>query len=183
MSFSGAVYQGGGVVTGTVFGRTGADTIIGGNSDDRIVDTGGRNWIVGGGGDDTVTIGNGPTTTTPTSFGAERPNGPDTSANDTLRFNDSEVGIGVNVFLGAGFVESLQANRPLVALINGFENAVGTGYADALIGSDANNILDGGFNADWHVGGAGADTFRFSNAFGRLGRYRLGLPPRAGRQD
>ncbi len=86
--------------------------------------------------------------------------GADTSLNDTLRFTDTEVGIGVNVFLGAGFVQTLQADRPMVAAISGFENAVGTGYADALIGSDANNILDGGFNADWHVGGGGADTFR-----------------------
>ncbi len=182
------LYNGdGGRVTGTIFGGSGDDIIIGGafaenvdggvdndqisggGGDDVIQDTSGQNFISGGDGADTVTIGNGANDLQTDIVLGGVVGGADDSLNDTLRFTDTEVGIGVNVFLSAGYVESLQANRPLVALINGFENAVGTGYADALIGSAANNILDGGFNADWHVGGGGADTFRFSNAFDASG--------------
>ncbi len=146
---------------GTIDGGAGADTIIGGSFDDTIVDSTGANWIAGGDGADDIKIGNGANDFQTDIVVGGILGGADTSLNDTLRFTDTEIGIGVNVFLGAGFVQTLQADRPLVAVISGFENAVGTGYADALIGSDANNILDGGFNADWHVGGGGADTFAF----------------------
>jgi Calx-beta domain/Peptidase M10 serralysin C terminal len=41
------------------------------------------------------------------------------------------------------------------------ENAVGSGFADALVGNAVANVLTGGAGADTLTGGAGADTFRF----------------------
>jgi Ca2+-binding RTX toxin-like protein len=46
-----------------------------------------------------------------------------------------------------------------LATFNAIENAVGSAFADALVGDSANNVLSGGGGADWIVGASGDDTF------------------------
>ena len=149
----------GGSVIGTVNGDTGDDILVGGNAADKFRDDSGSNWIVGGGGDDTITLGNNNTGRT-IAFGGEA-NGVDNSGNDTLEFT---LGLAaVNVFLNSGYVAD-SASGLVVAWISGFENGTGSFYADTIVGTTGNNVINGSFGGDWLVGNGGNDRFVFDTA-------------------
>jgi Ca2+-binding RTX toxin-like protein len=148
------LYDGrGGRIIGTVDGGNGNDALIGGDFADTLQDGFGANWIVGGGDDDMVLLDF--DLLTDTVFAGEV-NGTDDSANDTVSFTG---GGAVNIYLGAGFVESTTAGLPVIAWITGFENAEGSFADDAIIGDANNNRIEGDDGSDWQVGGRGADTF------------------------
>ncbi len=142
-------YQGSGQVIGTIDGGFGNDTIVGGAFSEAIVGGLGNDEISGGGGNDVIQDTSGlnfisggdgatrspsamaPTTSIPTSCWVECravPTTPSTTRYSSLMMRSASASTSS---WAAGLSRACQANRPLVALINGFENAVGTGYADS----------------------------------------------------
>ena len=73
---------------------------------------------------------------------------------DTLSYNLSVSGVRVNLAQASlhGFGDA-QGDT-----ISGFENLIGSSYADSLVGSSTANLLVGGNGADSIVGAEGADT-------------------------
>lgn len=162
------LYQGGGQVIGTIgmasaSQSAGDDTLVGGDHVDVIVDSVGSNWLIGGGNADTIFIGNAANEGQVDHVFGGVAGGVDNSLSDTLAFTTEANGGGVNVLMGSGVVTSL-VNNGVVAVMTGIENVIGTGFADAIIGNDAGNRIEGGDGQDWQVGNGGADTFVFSDA-------------------
>ena len=122
---------------------TGAAAINGTGNDlaNSIVGNGGANVIEGGGGSDTLDGGTGLDTVS-----YAKAAGPVTVAlgGTTQTFNNGE----------AGENDSLK----------GFENIIGSAFADTLAGDGLANVIDGGAGADIMAGGLGNDTYVVSEA-------------------
>jgi len=127
------------------FGEAGNDSFYGGTGNDQL-DGGDDNDIVeGGAGADTLTGGNGI---------------------DTVSYASSAAGVSVNLATAA-----VSGGDAAGDILSGFEQVLGSGFADTLTGSATANtlwglagddILTGGGGADVLKGGAGNDTFRYT---------------------
>ncbi len=126
-------------------GRGGDDILDGGNDGDILYGEGGNDTIIGGAGQDYLDGGTGI---------------------DTVVYASSAAGVTVN--LGDGTTSGGDADGPVQIvgrgtvirhdILAGFENAVGSFYADHLTGSTSANSLSGGMGDDTLTGGTGADT-------------------------
>ncbi|MFP1631703.1 calcium-binding protein [Zhengella sp. ZM62] len=131
-------------------GTNGNDRLIGGVGDDAIAGGEGFDGLYGGEGDDTIDggargdlIGGG--------AGADTLDGGD--GYDTLFYMDSDAG--VQVWLGGNEVSGGHAEGDTIA---NFENVIGSGLDDRLIGSFQVNRIDGGAGDDVIAGYNGNDT-------------------------
>jgi Ca2+-binding RTX toxin-like protein len=132
-------------------GTSGADTLNGTNNADTILGLGGNDLINGLLGNDTIDGGTGNDTILG-GGGADILMGG--SNTDTLDYSDSQasvvVTLGSNVPSTGGTAEG--------DVNSGFENLVGSNFADTLLGDAGNNILRGGLGNDLLTGAAGNDT-------------------------
>jgi len=65
---------------------------------------------------------------------------------------------------GAGWIATTGGGTTSFTSIEGF---VGTGFADSISGSDADEVFEGGAGNDYLVGGGGSDTFAFGRGDGQ----------------
>lgn len=130
-------------------GSDGANTLLGGAGNDTIQGAGGNDTIVGGAGADTLDGGDG---------------------SDTLSYTGSQAAVSVD--LTNQMVTGGDATGDTIA---NFENAVGSGFSDFILGNDQNNRLSGGGGLDFIngsggndvlSGGAGDDSFAFTTGGG-----------------
>ena len=71
---------------------------------------------------------------------------------DTLSYETSDAAVTVNLFTNVVSGGHAQGDT-----ISGFENVLGSGFADTITGSSAGNVLQGGADVDTIDGGAGSD--------------------------
>ena len=138
--------QGADTISGTanadwINGDDGADSISGLVGDDSLLGGAGDDTILGGGGNDTIEGG----------AGADSLNG--NANNDTLSYANSSAAVTVDIQANTASGGDAAGDTIL-----GFENLIGSAYADSLTGSGAANIITGGAGADSISGGGGADT-------------------------
>lgn len=136
--------QGTGVVTGTVFGEDGNDSLSGGNAVDRLNGGNHDDTMNGGRGNDSLDGGTGNDTYVVDSLGDVLQ---DASGFDTVQS-------AISWTLGAAF-------ENLTLLGSAAINATGNGLANTITGNAGNNVLAGGADAvvDTLVGLGGADTY------------------------
>ncbi len=120
-------------------GSTGANTIRGSSRAETILGGGGNDLIVG-------------------SLGSDVLQG-DAGTSDTLSYAFSNAAVVVDLFNGTAAGGHAQGDT-----ISGFENLVGSNFADNLTGTNDANTFTGGAGLDVMVGLAGDDTFRFGVA-------------------
>ena len=133
----------------TADGHGGSDTlssiegVVGSIGVDTITGDGNDNFIEGGAGGDTL-VGAG--------------------GIDTLSYEDSGAGtlIGVNINLQTNTASGADAQGDI---ISGFENVIGSGNADTITGSTADNVIEGGNGGDTLTGGGGIDTLSYESSF------------------
>ncbi|WP_292930446.1 M10 family metallopeptidase C-terminal domain-containing protein [Novosphingobium sp. PASSN1] len=115
------------------------ETVIGSGFADRLIGSTRDDTFVGGAGDDRIAGGSGV---------------------DTASYADAGAGVAVNLGL-TGAQNTLAAGTDTLSAI---ENVIGSRFADKLVGTAGNNVIDGGAGADVMTGGAGDDTFLVDNA-------------------
>jgi Ca2+-binding RTX toxin-like protein len=129
-------------------GTTFDDVLVGNASNNVITGGAGADWLVGAGGDDWFVQG--------LESGIDRIFGGIAGADagvDTIDYAGAAAGVTVQL---SGYSTS---GGVTLATFTGIENAVGSNFADALIGNTGDNRITGGVGGDWLVGGGGADTF------------------------
>ena len=109
-----------------------ADTIFGFGGNDDIFGLGGNDLIKGGAGADDINGGSG---------------------TDTAAYDDSAVGVTVNLGNGTGGGGTAEGDT-----YTSIENVVGSSHDDFLIGNDGNNVLTGLEGNDILKGAGGSDT-------------------------
>jgi hypothetical protein len=115
----------------TVTGTSGDDALTGTAGDDVICAGAGDDVVDGMGGSDVISGGRGV---------------------DTISYASSGAAIMVRL--------PLHATGRGLELLSGFENAIGSPFADVITGSDSPNLLSGGAGDDHLRGVRGADTLR-----------------------
>jgi Ca2+-binding RTX toxin-like protein len=123
------------------------DALIGTAGDNRLEGGQGADWLVGGAGNDTFVQG--------VDASVDRIFGD--AGTDTLDYSGAIAGVTVQL---SGYSA---VGGATLATFTGIENAVGSNFADALIGDNGDNRITGGGGADWLVGAAGADTFVYQS--------------------
>ncbi len=132
-----------------VFGSTGDDTIEGTNANDYIAGAGGNDAIDGHTGADDMRGGT----------------GDDGYAVDNVGDTVTELAGEGNDFVYSTISYTLPVNVEGVLLVgSGNTNATGNSLANALIGNDFDNVLDGMSGADTMAGSLGNDTYIVDNA-------------------
>jgi Ca2+-binding RTX toxin-like protein len=135
----------------TLTGDKNANVLSGGLGNDLLQGLGGADKFVGGLGTDTVTYKD-------SAFGITA---------DMSRFGLN----GQNKTGGVGSFGDAAGDT-----YDGIENLVGSSYNDVLVGTEGNNLLDGGAqaanpsrdsSADLMIGGAGDDVYKFTKGGGR----------------
>jgi Ca2+-binding RTX toxin-like protein len=119
-----------------LFGGTLNDVLAGGAGIDAITSGDGNDVVRGGLGADMLAAGAG---------------------TDLLDYTGSSAGVWVDLGVGAGRFGDAQGDA-----FNGFENVLGSSRADALIGDQQANLIDGAGGNDSLVGGGGNDMLRGS---------------------
>jgi Ca2+-binding RTX toxin-like protein len=145
----------------SLFGGDGNNRLMGGVGADTMRSGDGFDRIDGGRGNDVIYVGYGSDTLV---GGAGR---------DVLRFDElsSLLGVTANLSNNKAFFE----DRGDLLRFSGFEDLLGSAYADTLTGSAVANTLAGGGGADTLSGGAGDDVL-IGGAQGDVGgRGRFGL--------
>jgi Ca2+-binding RTX toxin-like protein len=71
------------------------------------------------------------------------------------------TGTTTNLTTGLVTVNGSPAPLPLSVTVQGFENVIGSNFADSITGNTADNVLDGGGGNDTLNGGAGNDSYVF----------------------
>jgi Ca2+-binding RTX toxin-like protein len=145
-------------------GMEGDDIIIGNDGDDIIIGSLGNNKLFGGKGNDKIFLG----------YGSDFADGGE--GEDTISYEFSSSGVKLNMLKGKASVDLIHEDN-----FKGFENVVGSKFADEIIGDDKDNklfgldgddiIMGGGGNdyilgdegADLIDGGEGIDTVDYSN--------------------
>ncbi len=129
----------------------GIEAVRGTDNDDVLTGSAGNNRLSGMDGDDTIYGGDGNDTVS----GGE---GIDDLHGglgvDTLDFRNAVAGVSVYLADGTSTQDFVAADT-----FSGFENVIGTGFSDWLVGTDGDNRIDGGEGADLLEGGGGDDTF------------------------
>ena len=109
-----------------------ADTLTGDVNANRIDGGAGDDTVVGGGGNDTLAGGNGV---------------------DTVSFAASTAGVAVSLRTGIASGTNIGTDS-----LGGFENLIGSGFADNLEGDSGANLISAGAGSDTVLGGLGNDT-------------------------
>ena len=141
-------------------GRSGNDVLRGMGGDDTLSGDSGNDTISGGAGIDTLSGGSGI---------------------DTLDLTEEDNAFGITANLATGvftyFVQGPFFGVLVDETANGFENIIGSGKGDHLIGDflanrlaggDGDDRLEGGGGVDSYDGGSGSDTVVFSDTVGWL---------------
>ena len=117
--------------------------------DNVIVGNNGANHLNGGAGDDTINGGNG----NDVIYASD---GTDFASGDSgIDTYDASTGLGaVKLNLAA---KSNQNGH--TTYLEGFENVIGTAFADSIAGTSGDNVINGGAGADVMSGGLGDDTY------------------------
>jgi len=135
----------------TLYGDGGADTLEGGTQDDMLYGGDGNDRLEGDGGNDTLDGGS----------GADILDGGD--GTDTVTYENAYSGVALSLVSGgtSGDAEGDIYDR--------IEQVIGTSFDDTILGTNGNDILDGGDGgADYIDGGAGNDIIMA----GQNGKYR-----------
>jgi Ca2+-binding RTX toxin-like protein len=140
----GADYLDGGIGDDNLAGDAGNDRLLGGAGDDELYGGDGRDTVDAGEGDDLIIGGDGA--------------GNDTylggSGIDTVKYSSATTNIRVDLIGGKAHGSTI-GNDKLFTI----ENVIGGQSDDVIIGSHADNLLDGGTGVDRLVGGGGDDIF------------------------
>ena len=119
-------------------GLGGFENLIGSEHDDTLTGDGNANVIEGGAGEDTMTGGAG---------------------TDTLSYRSSSK------FVYANFADDEYEDGDAEGdTVSGFENIIGSDYADALVGDGGDNVIEGLAGFDELDGGAGSDTLSYASS-------------------
>ncbi len=154
----------GGAGDDQLVGAGGADHLLGSQGRDLLRGAAGNDWIDAGYGDDYVDGGAGDDTLI---------GGAHDGFGDTLAYANRPAAVRVNL----GLTTPQQTGGAGRDSLSGFENLLGSFFADVLIGDDGSNHIDGGAGndtlcgaggSDRLIGGPGADTFLIRH------RYELG---------
>lgn len=169
----------GGAGSDSLFGMSGNDTMAGGDGDDKLWGNSGDDVLDGGDGNDEL------------HGGAGNDSLSDGAGNDVVNGNSGDdmfaAGEGDDVYnAGSGFdtIDFSGARQGMTIdlskksavgmgndVVSGFENVIGSNYADAMKGSKAVDHMDGGAGddvlrgmggADVLTGGEGSDTFEWA---------------------
>ncbi|MEP4051071.1 MAG: CHRD domain-containing protein [Litorimonas sp.] len=130
-----------------LFGGAGNDTIEGGFGDDLLDGGSGNDILIGGSGDDVLRGGGGQDTLD----GGE---GIDTA-------DHSNIGVAVNVNLGAGTASYGMVNETLTSI----ENVIGTNFDDTIRGDGGVNVIEAGAGDDTITWTGGEDTYDGGEGF------------------
>ena len=143
---------------GNVLGSEGADYLIGGADAEPIYGNGGNDRLVGGAGDDMIDGGFGDDVI------AGGP-GNDTlrggSGRDTLDLSAAPAGVQVSLRLHTAVGDGFDR-------IGGFDNVLGSRFADTVYGDAGDNRLTGGAGDDFLDGRDGRDTVVYYDAPGAV---------------
>ncbi|MGO4723170.1 MULTISPECIES: S8 family serine peptidase [unclassified Inquilinus] len=115
----------------TLWGQAGNDLLSAGAGNDVVSGEDGNDQVRGDPGSDQLSGGNG---------------------NDSVLYSNSTVGVSVNLATNTASGGDAQGDR-----LSGFENAVGSAFADTLTGDGQTNIFYGGQGNDALTGGGGRD--------------------------
>ena len=126
-----------------IIGDTGDNTIKAGDGNDRVYYTGGLDDLDGGTGTDTINF---------SSFG--------TAVSVSVRVSKD----GSEAFTSDSSSIPLIGTLRSIGVLRGFENVVGTAFADVIEGSNGANRIDGGDGADRMSGSNGDDVYIVDNA-------------------
>ena len=118
------------------------ENLVGSKFDDVLTGDAGANLISGGAGVDLVVGG----------AGADSLNGG--ADIDTVSYATSTAGVTVNLGLGTGLGGDAEGDT-----LSGFENLIGSNFADILFGDVGKNTISGGTGNDHLYGTGGGDTF------------------------
>ncbi|MBI2236024.1 MAG: tandem-95 repeat protein [Magnetospirillum sp.] len=129
----------------SITGSSGADIIIGGQSDDIIYAGAGNDTVSGGRGADLLIAGSG--NGNDTYYGGTA--ALDDNANDTIKYSSATNPVTINLTAGTASGADVDSD-----LISGIEHVIAGQGADIITGSTAVNSI---------TGGAGADTFVFAS--------------------
>lgn len=146
----------------TLYGLDGNDTLDGNGGDDLLVGGNGNDIIYGRAGNDTIDASAG---------GADMIYGG--SETDTISFKDAAAAVRVNLDTAPNSTYAIAANTAVnsgTQRVYQVENIIGSSFADTLIGTAGNNIIDGGvgyrmvngnivWNNDLLAGLGGDDTY------------------------
>lgn len=140
----------------------GIESAVGGLSDDFLLGNATGNSLIGGDGRDRIEGGD----------GADLINGGQgrdflvgDAGIDTLSYAGSLNG--VRVILDQDYTYALVGGSAAPEdFIDGFENVIGTAFADVILGDAANNVINGGALGDSLAGGAGIDTLSYAGSAG-----------------
>lgn len=178
----------------SLIGGTANDVLIGGVGDDSLVGGAGRDIMLGNAGDDVfdggagndifligeagdvvrdggadfdkavITVTTGLSIDVGTWAGVERING--STGDDAIDATGLTEGI---ILAGASGGDTLTGGDAGDTFFGGAGNdlLLGASGADALIGSSGDDTLVGGTDNDFYLGGLGADSFAWSDGFGR----------------
>jgi Ca2+-binding RTX toxin-like protein len=136
------------------------ENVVGSAFNDVLIGNDVANRLDGAGGDDVIRTGKGADVV----IGG--------AGTDSVRYEDSDGTIFVNLTLGLGFNNYAAGDS-----YSGIENVVGSLYADYLIGDDGANMLDGNSGddvligakgADILIGGAGSDAASYEDSSGAV---------------
>lgn len=138
-------------------GNSGDDNLIGGPGDDLLTGKTGNDYLSGGEGNDRLMPGAGH-------------NLVDGGAGiDTVDYSDSLSAVSINLGIHNDTIAAAGGYQGDVT--DNVENAVGSNFADTVVGDGGRNRLEGGLGndtiqgaggADTLIGGGGADTFLFT---------------------
>ncbi len=131
------------------------DMILGDNNDNVVNGNGGDDVLYGFGGNDTINGGQGDDFIEG-GFGADQLDGGD--GVNTLSYAMSSTGVVINLANATASGGDASGD-----VISNFQNVVGSGHDDVLVGSNSNNLLFEQAGHDIMVGGGGQDTFAFSS--------------------
>jgi Ca2+-binding RTX toxin-like protein len=146
------------ILTGTASinatGTEDADTLVGNAGSNVLKGAGGADFLSGGDGGDAL-------------FGGSGPDVLDGGAgNDVVYYNDSTVGVTVNLTTGIGIGGDAQGDTLMnienVAGSNAVDSLTGNGLVNTLRGYAGNDVLTGMGGADTLWGDGGADKFVFT---------------------
>ena len=118
------------------------ENLVGSKFNDVLTGDAGANLISGGAGVDLVVGG----------AGADSLNGG--ADIDTVSYATSTAGVTVNLGLGTGLGGDAEGDT-----LSGFENLIGSNFADILFGDAGKNTISGGTGNDHLYGTGGGDTF------------------------
>lgn len=122
----------------TKIGTAGADNLVGTNGVDTLNGLGGNDQLTGGKGADGLDGG---------------------ASIDTVHYDSAASGVNVDLLFNEGTAGDAAGDRLL-----GFENVVGSKFADIIRGNNIDNVLIGGTGADQLDGAGGIDTADYAGA-------------------